>query len=371
MDDGGIVAARRRRILASWLLVVFAMVCAIVVIGGLTRLTHSGLSMVDWKPITRWLPPLGEAAWGQAFHDYRQFPEYKKLNVGMTLTEFKSIFLWEYTHRLWGRLIGIVFAVPFAYFLWRRWLDRALTMKLAVALVLGGAQGGLGWYMVKSGLVDVPDVSQYRLAAHLCLALVISAYLLWLALDQLHPGPADAVAARVLRLPARVVVSLIFVTALTGAFVAGLDAGFAYNTFPLMAGALVPEGMLDIEPLYLNLFENITTVQFDHRVMAMTVLLATVWCWWCGRDAGLPRRAWRAVSLLMLLAMLQVALGVSALLLLVPVPLASAHQACALALFAVSVWVVHETRRQPLRKRNTASTPGPEKISAVPINPLE
>ena len=370
MVRDGIVAARRRRIMAAWLFVVFAMVCAIVVIGGLTRLTHSGLSMVDWKPITGWLPPIGEAAWAQVFRDYRQFPEYKELNIGMTLAEFKSIFLMEFTHRLWGRLIGIAFAVPFVFFLLRGWLDRRLALRLVAALILGAAQGILGWYMVKSGLVDEPDVSQYRLAAHLSLALVICAYLLWLALAQLYPGPADSAAGRALRTPALVVSGLIFLAAVSGAFVAGLDAGFAYNTFPLMDGALVPEGLFDMEPTALNFFENITTVQFDHRVMAMAVLAAAVWCWWRGREAGLTRRTRRAVSLLMLLATLQVVLGISTLLMVVPVPLASTHQACALILFAVSIWVVYETRAQPAGGRRSMTDDGPEKGSADQTNPL-
>ena len=370
MEVGGIVAARRRRVLAGWLLAVFGMVCVIVVIGGLTRLTHSGLSMVDWKPITGWLPPIGEVAWAQAFHDYRQFPEYKELNVGMTLVEFQGIFLMEFTHRLWGRLIGIAFAVPFAIFLLRGWLDRRLTLRLVSALILGAAQGVLGWYMVKSGLVDEPDVSQYRLAAHLSLALLICAYLLWLALDQLFPGPADAVAGRTLGTPALVVAGLIFLTAVSGAFVAGLDAGFAYNTFPLMDGGLVPDGLFELEPVALNFVENITTVQFDHRLLAMAVLAAAAWCWWRGRDGGLTRRTRRAVSLLMLLATLQVVLGISTLLLVVPVPLASAHQACALALFAVSVWVVHESRSPGAGRRRPMSDGVPEKGSADRTNPL-
>jgi cytochrome c oxidase assembly protein subunit 15 len=366
VDGGGILAARRRRILATWLLLVLVMVCAIVLIGGLTRLTHSGLSMVNWKPITGWLPPIGEAAWEEAFHDYRQFPEYKELNVGMTLAEFKAIFLMEFSHRLWGRLIGVAFVVPFAYFVIRGWLDRRLTVKFAVALVLGGAQGVLGWYMVKSGLVDQPDVSQYRLAAHLALALVISAYLLWLALEQLFPGSADAAAGRALNTPARVAAGLVFAAAVSGAFVAGLDAGFAYNTFPLMEGSLIPEGLFDMDPLYLNVFENITTVQFDHRLMATAVLAAAIWCWWRARNAGLPRRTRRAVSLLMLLAILQVVLGISTLLLVVPVPMALTHQACAMALFAVSIWIVHETRTQRLELRSFGTAGGPKKDSAGP-----
>jgi len=236
-------AVDRQRVIAAWLFAVCAMVFAMVVLGGVTRLTHSGLSMVQWRPVSGWLPPLGEAEWEQAFARYRHFPEYRELNPDLTLAGFKGIFWLEYVHRLWGRLIGLAFFVPFAVFLLRGWVDRRLAGKLFVLFLLGALQGLLGWYMVRSGLVERPDVSQYRLAAHLGTAFVIYGAMLWVALGLLHPpsGPRPR--------PARgawfayVVVGLVMLTALSGGFVAGLDAGFAYNTFPLMDGELVPAGL--------------------------------------------------------------------------------------------------------------------------------
>ena len=330
--------------LAVWLLVVLAMVFAMVVLGGLTRLSHAGLSMVDWEPMTGWLPPTSEAEWQEAFRDYRRFPEYQQLNVGMTLAEFQSIFWLEFAHRLWGRLIAVVFAVPFLAFLVLGWLDRRLTVKLALLFVLGAAQGVLGWWMVRSGLVDRPDVSQYRLAAHLGLALVICAFLLWMALGLLSPEPRPVGRPRAARASALAAAGLVFVTALSGAFVAGLDAGFAYNEFPLMNGEWVPDGLLSMSPAYLNVFENITTVQFDHRLLALVVLVAAVVCRLAVHGAAAAARARLAASALLLLALVQVGLGISTLVLVVPVALAAVHQAGALVLLAAALWTVHELR---------------------------
>ncbi len=350
------MTAKQQRIVAAWLFAVAAMVFAMIVLGGVTRLTQSGLSMVDWRPLTGWLPPLDPAEWERIFARYQAYPEYQKTNLGMTLAEFKSIYWLEYAHRIWGRMIGAALVVPMVVFLIKGWVDRGLAPKLVGLLILGGLQGVLGWYMVKSGLVDRPDVSQYRLAAHLALALVILGFLLWVALGLVHgptPGPSPAApaadrrgghGARGLKRWAWGLLALIFVTALSGAFVAGLDAGLAYNTFPLMDGGLVPPGLFEIKPVYLNFFENIATVQFDHRLLAITVLVAVTVFWHQARKAPLTTGQRRAVNSLAAVAAVQVALGISTLVLVVPVPLAALHQAGAVALLSAAVWLIHELR---------------------------
>ena len=264
---------RSDRPIAGWLLVCCALVFAMVVLGGVTRLTGSGLSMVNWKPLSGVLPPLSQAAWDREFEHYRDTPEYAYVNKGMTLDGFKGIFWFEYAHRLLGRLIGVVFMIPFVYFLLRRRIEPALAPKLVTMFVLGGLQGLLGWYMVKSGLIDDPHVSQYRLAAHLGLAILIYAYMLWTAFTILHRGDSASPRTR-FALLATVLAIAVFVTMMSGAFVAGLKAGFIYNTFPLMAGKLVPDGMWSVTPIYLNFFENATTVQFNHRLLAMATFVA-------------------------------------------------------------------------------------------------
>ncbi len=351
MSDAPLTAAQRGRIIAYWLLAVCVMVYAMVVLGGVTRLTHSGLSMVEWKPATGWLPPFAEAEWRSVFGKYKEFPEYQKVNAGMTLGEFKSIFWLEFLHRLWGRLIGLAFLAPFVFFAAKRWVSRALGWKLALMFVLGGLQGVLGWYMVKSGLTDRPDVSQYRLTAHLGAALAVYGYMLWVALGLLWPkpppsppGPPPGAKRAPPARSAMMLAALVFVTALSGGLVAGLDAGFAFNTFPLMDGGFMPEGMFDMTPAYLNFFENIAAVQFEHRLLAEAVIILTMLFWLQARKADLAARARLAVNLFALTALAQVALGISTLLLVVPVALASAHQAGAVALFTMSLWSAYELK---------------------------
>ena len=332
--------------IAAWLFAVLAMLFAMVVLGGVTRLTQSGLSMVEWHPVSGWLPPISDTEWQETFRNYQQFPEFRKLNFTMGLAEFKKIFWLEYMHRLWGRLIGIAFFVPLVYFVARRRVDWRLGTKLGVLFVLGGLQGVLGWYMVKSGLVERPDVSQYRLSAHLGAALVIYGYMLWVALGVLFPKPETPPGRRILWRSSLAVVALVFVTVLSGAFVAGTDAGFAYNTFPLMAGQWVPDGLFDIDPLYLNFFENITTIQFDHRLLAEALFVVIAAFWLMARGAALTARARHAVNGLAAMAVVQIALGITTLLLVVPVALAAAHQAGALVLYTMAVWLAHELRPQ-------------------------
>jgi len=330
------------RAIAIWLLVCCAMIFAMVVIGGITRLTGSGLSMVEWRPLIGWLPPLGEAAWQEVFAKYQETPQYQKTNAGMDLAGFKAIFWWEYIHRVWGRLIGIVFALPFLWFLVRGRIDRGLAPRLVIMLVLGGLQGALGWYMVKSGLVDRPEVSQYRLAAHLGFAVVIYAYVLWVALGLLAGrGAGTARSAWALALSA-----LVFVTIMSGAFVAGLDAGLAYNTFPLMGGRLVPEAYFEFEPAWINIFENVAAVQFDHRVLAVVTVVAALLFWLGIRGKAITGRARRLADALGLVALAQFGLGIATLMMFVPVSVATAHQAGALILFTLALWLAFELRRE-------------------------
>lgn len=336
-----------RKLILLWLVLLAGLVFAMIVLGGATRLTHSGLSMVDWRPITGWLPPLTEERWNEIFSSYQQFPQYEKLNYGMSLDEFKNIFWLEYVHRLCGRLLGVIFIVPFLYFIWRRWLTKRLAMRIFVVFVAGGLQGALGWYMVKSGLVDRPDVSQYRLVAHLAMALLIYGYILWLAFS-LTPRPhmPQADTATPGRL-AVVVCVLVFITVLAGGFVAGTDAGFAYNTFPLMDGELLPEGAFGLSPLYLNLFEDITTIQFDHRLLATITAAMIIGLWLMVRARHRAARARWAVHTLLVAVICQYSLGVLTVLLIVPLPLGVAHQAGAVVVWSAALWAAFVLRSAP------------------------
>ena len=338
-----------QRAIALWLLILCAMVFVMVVLGGLTRLTHSGLSMVEWRPITGWLPPLNDAQWQQAFDHYRRFPEYRAYNSGMTVEEFMEIFWLEYLHRLWGRLMGLAFLVPFVVFCVRGWVDRSLGAKLFGAFVLGGLQGALGWYMVASGLVDRPDVSQYRLTAHFLAALAIYGYMLWLALTLLLPRtePADGAGglSSGLYRGSLAVSALALLTLVSGGFVAGLDAGFAYNTFPLMDGEILPDAAYGLSPWYINPFEDVTTVQFNHRILATATVVAVIAFWSASRQATLSKRVRIATIHLMVMVMVQAGLGIATLLMRVPVALGSLHQAGAVLLFSAALWTVFELRQ--------------------------
>ncbi len=334
---------RSDKAVALWLLACCALVFAMVVVGGVTRLTHSGLSIVEWQPIVGALPPLDQAGWQETFGKYQQTPEYRLVNPNMTLEGFKNIFWWEYVHRLLGRLIGAAFLLPLLWFALRGKIARALTWKFAVIFGLGALQGALGWYMVKSGLVDNPRVSQYRLTAHLGLAFLIYAAMLWVALDLLFPRGRGA-AAHGLRRFAAALVALIFAMALSGGLVAGIRAGLAYNTFPLMNGRIVPPEILSIEPWYLNFFSNMATVQFDHRLIAWLLALLVPWFWLRARRAPIAPRAKLGAHLLLAALALQIALGIFTLLLAVPIPLAALHQAGALLVFSAAVFVLHGLR---------------------------
>jgi cytochrome c oxidase assembly protein subunit 15 len=330
------------RPVAIWLLVCCAMIFAMVVIGGVTRLTWSGLSITEWQPVSGIVPPLSAADWQTEFAKYQQTSQYKLLNAGMTLADFKTIFLWEYVHRLWGRLIGFVYLLPFLYFLARGRVPRWLAWPLAGIFVLGLCQGALGWWMVESGLADRIEVSQYRLTAHLVLALVIYAATLWTALGLLG-GPSGA-APRWLRRGSEAVLGLVGLTIVAGGFVAGLNAGLTYNTFPLMDGSFVPSGYAQLEPFIRNWFENVAAVQFDHRLLAMTSVASVIALWFAGAGVALPAGARVALHALLAVAVLQLALGISTLLLVVPIPLAAAHQAGAVLLLTAALVLRHRLR---------------------------
>lgn len=325
----------------SWLVFVAAMVFAMVIVGGATRLTDSGLSITEWKPLLGAIPPLNETDWLAALEKYRQIPEYQLINKGMSLADFKFIYWWEWGHRFLGRAIGVAFFVPFVFFWLTGRLHKSLVPRLLLLFVLGGLQGALGWYMVMSGLVDRTDVSQYRLSAHLTLATVIFAAIVWTALgigrDKRLPASTVTLGWSALALT----VLIIAQTAL-GGFVAGLDAGLSHNTWPLMDGRVVPNGLMAMEPAWRNFFENVLTVQFQHRIMAYVIaLLALAHAAHAMSEQHPP--AVRMSGLAILFAVLaQIGFGIWTLLAHVPITLGLIHQGGALVVLAACVWHLHE-----------------------------
>lgn len=331
--------------IAIWLLICSAMVFAMVVIGGVTRLTNSGLSMVDWQPIMGAIPPLNQEDWEVLLRKYQETPQYQQVNKGMNIDEFKNIFWWEYFHRLFGRLIGLVFFIPFIYFLVRKKIDRPLGIKLSGIFILGGLQGLMGWYMVMSGLVNDPHVSQYRLTAHLGLAFVIYAALFWVAMDLLFPETSnnknEADTLKGLRHFSIVLTTIIFIMVLSGGFVAGIRAGLAYNTFPLMNGHIIPPEIFILEPWYRNFFENMATVQFDHRLIAWLLAFLVPIFWVKARTYPIPASIRHASNILLIILVMQISLGIATLLQVVPIHLAASHQAGAILLFTAALWMTH------------------------------
>lgn len=330
-----------RKAVAYWLLFVAFTIFAMVVVGGATRLTESGLSMVNWNPVTGTLPPLSEQSWQQEFNDYKTSPEYMLKNAGMSLDDFKGIFYWEWGHRLLGRLIGLIFFIPMVWFWLRGQIPAGYKPRLVTLFILGGSQGLLGWYMVMSGLVDEPAVSHYRLAAHLGLALFLFAVTFWTALSLLNPKPVGISSSlkRILHISMLVLVLQLFM----GALVAGLKAGHIFNTWPLMGESFAPDGLMMLEPWWTNFFENAVTTQFDHRIGAylLTGLLIAV--------AALGQREVPAVkkaSIAVLGAVaLQMILGIVMLLKHVPVSWGTAHQGVGVILLAALLYLMHLGRK--------------------------
>lgn len=324
------------RAVSRWLLVVAALVLLMVVIGGITRLTESGLSMVRWEPISGAVPPLNAEQWNAEFAAYKATPEYAKVNRGMSLAEFKHIFFWEYIHRLIGRLIGVAFALPMLWFAWKRAIPRGYGWRLTALLALGGMQGAIGWWMVASGLIDRPDVSHIRLAIHLLAALFIFSGLIWTALD-LRTLARDKY-AKPARMPGigAAVIAILVVQLMLGAFTAGLDAGFAFAEWPTMGGRLFPEGVPLLEPAWRNLVDQPIVIQFVHRWFAWIAAGAAIALAVRAKRAGVPR-----MWLIHALVTLQIALGISTLLSGVAIPIAVAHQLTAALLLAALVTAAH------------------------------
>jgi heme a synthase len=326
-----------------WLFTGAFLVFAMVVIGGITRLTRSGLSITEWNVIMGSIPPLSEADWNLAFDKYKQFPEFQKINYSMSLEEFKSIFWWEFIHRLIGRLIGLVFLVPFVYFLIKRSLSREMIIKLTGVFLLGAFQGFLGWYMVASGLVDNPHVSHYRLAAHLITAFLTFGYIWWLMLDVLYPLRTKVSGGSLYQTALAALLALAL-QIVYGAFVAGLKAGLIYNTWPKMGDSWLPEAVTSMEPAWRNLTENMAGVQFIHRYLAVLVviLIAAVYVISHRENGGEHIR--KGARLAMYAVLLQFVLGILTLIYAVPILLGVMHQVVAFFLFAAVIYVVHRTK---------------------------
>lgn len=321
---------RLSRSVLVWLFLLAALVGAMIIVGGATRLTGSGLSITEWRPITGTIPPLSESAWLEEFDKYRQIPQYQLINKGMSLDEFKFIYWWEWAHRFLGRFIGIVFLLPFLYFALTGSLTRKMWGRLAILFVLGGLQGALGWYMVASGLVERVDVSQYRLSAHLTLATLIFAAMLWVAygLDRNRRMPRGG-----REWMAVLLVLLLILQVAAGGFVAGLDAGMGYNTWPLMDGQLVPKGLFVMQPAWVNLFENAMTVQFNHRILAYVIAVLAAGYAYVEQTKG--------AAILLATVLLQIVFGIWTLLWQVPLWLGLVHQGGALVVLAAALWNLH------------------------------
>ena len=324
------------RWVARWLIVCAAVIFGMILLGGVTRLTDSGLSMVEWKPILGIVPPLNEAEWQVAFDKYKQYPEFQKVNHQMDLEGFKYIFMYEYLHRVLGRLIGMLFFFPLVFFALRGMIKQGLMPKLLGLLVLGGCQGLMGWFMVKSGLIDRPDVSQYRLTAHLGLAVLIYGYMVWLILD-LGASHRSWV-ARLPRWPLALV-GVVFFMILTGGFVAGTDAGFVYPTWPMMGETFTPPGLYEHGAV--SAFEHVPTIQFNHRMLAYLVLVLVIATVARTHMSNSDKRSRRAASFLGLAVIVQVMLGISTLLTHVQIPVAAAHQGGAIVLFTAVLAFAH------------------------------
>jgi len=324
-----------------WLFTGCFLIFIMVVVGGITRLTHSGLSIPDYKLISGTIPPINEQQWEEAFELYKQYPEYQKLNSNITLTEFKSIFFWEWLHRFIGRVLGLVFIIPFLYFLITRQLDKSTIKKTIILLILGGFQGFLGWYMVKSGLVDRPDVSHYRLAAHLTTAFVTFAFTLWIALDLIFP--IKKTINKTYRNLIRIGLAILFIQIIYGAFVAGLDAGFIHNHWPMMSeGKFMHETVLiEKTPVYKNFIEGRSGVQFIHRILAFFVVISVAIIYIKGKKIAISKHQLNGLNSLLILVGVQSILGVLAILLQVPLWLGVAHQIGAFLLLSSMTFTLH------------------------------
>lgn len=324
-----------------WLFSGCFLIAIMVIIGGITRLTHSGLSMVDWKLIMGAIPPLNEKEWVATFEKYKQFPEYKINHYYFTLSEFKAIYFWEFLHRFLGRLIGLVFIIPFLYFWLKKRISKTLMPKLILMMVMGAFQGFLGWFMVKSGLVNKPEVSHYRLAAHLITALGTYTYILWVALGLIASRNKQFIVAPMVNKLTVGLFGLLIVQIFYGAFVAGLKAGLIYNTFPKMGVNWIAKSATAFSPFYLNLIENPSMLQFIHRCFAWLLFFGVIGLYFIVQKKATSKKQVFAVRLLLYGVMLQFLLGMFTLLYSVPVVLGVAHQFGALILLSFMVYQLH------------------------------
>ena len=325
-----------------WLITCCIFVFTMVFIGGLTRLTHSGLSIVEWNLFSGIFPPLINNDWIELFEKYKQFPEYKLINKNISLDDFKFIFWMEYIHRIWGRLIFLIFLVPLIIFLKKKYIPKKFKKHFFIIFSLILLQGLFGWYMVKSGLNDKPDVSHYRLSIHLTMAFVIYGYLLFLTFSiyDLKKNKKKIITKnKIFRVINLFLLCLILITVFSGGMVAGLDAGLVYNTFPLMGDTFLPFDMWDLSPRFINFLKNPATVQFDHRILGITIFILTLFIWFYARIKNLPLSIKRKVNILLLIVLIQISLGIATLISYVATPLAIIHQFGALILYTVSIWI--------------------------------
>jgi cytochrome c oxidase assembly protein subunit 15 len=328
---------KTKKFLVKWLITACLLIFAMVVIGGVTRLTHSGLSIVEWKPLMGALPPMDQVSWSEKFELYKQFPEYQKLYSDMTLAEFKTIFFWEYLHRTVGRLIGIVFLIPFIVMIIFKKLNPRWIKRLLIMFILGGIQAFLGWFMVRSGLIENPYVSHYRLAAHLILAFILMGYIFWSVMDLLKPGKRANGSHLMINL-SWIFLGLVLIQVIYGAFTAGLKAGFAFNTFPKMGTTWLPPGYFALTPALNNFTANPFFVQFLHRTMGWILIIYMGTVWYFSRNQAQSVHQSNALKIVSAWIIIQFLLGVVTLILVVPLTAAVLHQAGAVILFLLSLY---------------------------------
>mgnify|MGYP000967694579 CR=1 FL=1 len=343
LNSGG--SSSYNRAVFNWLLTGCFLIFVTVIVGGITRLTNSGLSMVDWNLFMGVIPPLNEADWVTTFESYKQYPEYQKINFNFTLTEFKSIFFWEYLHRMIGRLIGMVFIIPFVYFLIRKKISKSLLPKCLLILFMGGFQGLIGWWMVKSGLITNPDVSHYRLATHLFTAFITFAYTFWVALglrsndnNDFHPSIQKGL---------KLLLPILLIQIVYGAFVSGLNAGLLFNTWPKMGEHWISPAITALNPTYLNFLEGMAGVQFIHRYLAYAVAGIVIYLWIKGRKLKLIQPQTTALNFLFGMVLVQFILGVLTLVNGVPIWLGVTHQVGAFILLGGLVFSLNQFKKRP------------------------
>ncbi|MGH7156057.1 MAG: COX15/CtaA family protein [Acetobacteraceae bacterium] len=346
LPGGRAAGSRSRALVAAWLFGICGMILVMIVLGGATRLTGSGLSIMEWEPLRGALPPLNHAEWEDVFRLYQQTPQYRLLHQGMDLDGFRQIFWLEWVHRQWGRLIGIAFFVPLLWFWITGRIGRQLRVALPIIFLLGGLQGAIGWFMVESGLrPESIAVAPLRLTIHLCMALILYAAVLWTGLGLLRPQPEQYNGGGPVRAAAIVLCALVAVTIVAGSLVAGTYAGFVYNTFPLMEGRLIPANYDRLSPFVRNLTQNLAAVQFDHRVLATLTGVTAAIMLVLGLVCRIPRSARVSVFAAAALVAVQYALGVATLLLVVPVPLGVAHQFTGVLVLSAAIVALHTLRR--------------------------